>query len=180
MTREELIKNLTKPLTAEEIEWVITNTSDNWTTIAPYTDARAIMNRLDTYVGPFNWRVSYREAQIGEIRGVIATLEIRDPLTQEWVAKEDGAPPMGRTEERTETAFKGGISAALKRAAAAWGVGRELYFYPRVMIRGKHRYIPYKVLNRLKGLPEAFAAGKPLPEVIYLEEDGTEAKRSVA
>jgi len=67
--------------------------------------------------------------------------------------------------------FKGGISGALKRAATVWGIGRELYSYPRVIIEGEHRYIPWKVLERLKGLPRAVAEGKPLPEVIRLNAE---------
>lgn len=183
MTREELIRALTAPLGPREIEWVIASTSkgpEPWTTIVPYTDARAVMNRLDRYAGPFGWRVRYREAQIGGIRGVIATLEIRDPETGEWVWREDGAPPAGSGPGREEVAFKGGISGALKRAAAAWGIGRELYEYPEVRVRGEHRYIPKPVLKRLQGLPVAFAEGKPLPPVILLEPDGTEAKRQAA
>jgi len=195
MTREEMIRNLTQPLTAEEIEWVITGVSrgkdGEWTVIAPYTDARAIMRRLDAYVGPFNWRVTYREMNIGGIQGVVATLEIRDPESGEWIAKEDGAPAAGarfrrgddeggEDNSKPETAFKGGLSGALKRAAAAWGIGRELYFYPTVRIYGRHKFVPWKVLNRLKGLPKAFAEGKPLPEMIPLNEDGTDYKKNVA
>jgi hypothetical protein len=64
------------------------------------------------------------------------------------------------------------LSGALKRAATAWGIGRELYTYPRVIIEGEHKYVPFKVLDRLKGLPRAIAEGKPLPEVIRLNAEG--------
>ena len=42
---------------------------------------------------------------------------------------------------------------------------------------GEHRYIPLKVLERLKGLPEAVAQGKPLPETIRLTPEGEAARR---
>ncbi len=60
----------------------------------------------------------------------------------------------------------------LERAAVAWGIGRELYRYPRILIEGEHRHIPKAVLERLSKLPEAVAQGKPLPEVIRLNERG--------
>ena len=56
------------------------------------------------------------------------------------------------------------------------GVGGG-HTYPRVVIEGEHRYIPYKVLERLKGLPEAVASGKPLPEVIRLNPNGEAVRR---
>jgi hypothetical protein len=73
--------------------------------------------------------------------------------------------------------FKGDISGALKRAATAWGIGRELYSYPRVVVEGEHKYIPWKVLERLKGLPKAVAEGKPLPEVIRLNAEGESVRK---
>lgn len=174
------VEILTRPLTAEEIEWKIIASKNGITTIAPYIDARAVMARLDRAFGPFGWRVSYRFVHVrqrteegGEAVewGVIATIAIRDPETGEWVAKEDGAGPSDMEP------IKGALSGALKRAATAWGIGRELYSYPRVLVEGEHRYIPSRVLERLKGLPQAVAEGKPLPEVIRLTPEGTSATR---
>jgi hypothetical protein len=171
MTVQEAIARLTRPLTAEEIEWKIIASKNGQTTIAPFIDARAVMARLDEAFGPFGWQVRYTPAQVGEEHGVIASIAIKNPETGEWVEKQDGS---GATDLEP---FKGGISGALKRAAVAWGIGRELYTYPRVVIEGEHRYIPSKVLERLKGLPEAVASGKPLPEVIRLSPNGEAVKR---
>lgn len=156
---------LTAPLGAEEIEWRILHSRNGATTIAPYITARAVMNRLDRAFGPFGWQVTYRPAQVGGAAGIIATISIKGD--SEWISKEDGsdAPDM--------EPFKGSISGALKRAATAWGIGRELYGYPRVIIEGEHRVIPQAVLQRLQGLPAAVAAGKPLPDPIRLNPDGT-------
>ena len=165
---------LTAPLTASEIEWKIVSAKNGSTVIAPYIDARAVMARLDRAFGPFGWQVRYTPAQIGSEHGVIAAILIRDPETGEWIEKQDGS---GATDMEP---FKGGISGALKRAAVAWGIGRELYTYPTVVIEGEHKYIPFKVLERLKGLPEAIAQGKPLPEVIRLTSEGENAAKRVA
>ncbi len=113
----------------------------------------------------------YTPAQVGDEHGVIASIAIKNPETGEWVEKQDGS---GATDMEP---FKGGISGALKRAAVAWGIGRELYRYPRVIIEGEHRYIPRPVLERLAKLPEAVAQGKPLPEVVRLNANGETVKR---
>ncbi|GIW31509.1 MAG: hypothetical protein KatS3mg071_1683 [Meiothermus sp.] len=167
------ISILTQPLTADEIEWKIIAAKGN-TTLAPYIDARAVMTRLDKAFGPFGWQVRYAPAQVGSEHGVIASIAIKNPETGEWVEKQDGS---GASDMEP---FKGGISGALKRAATAWGIGRELYGYPRVIVEGEHKYIPWKVLDRLKGLPKAVAEGKPLPEVIRLTAEGELAKKGAA
>jgi len=167
----EVIEKLTRPLTAEEIEWKIISSKNGITTIAPFIDARAVMNRLDEAFGPFGWQVRYFPAQIGDEHGVIAAIAVRDPKTGEWIEKQDGS---GASDLEP---FKGGISGALKRAAVAWGIGRELYSYPRVVIEGEHKYIPRAVLEKLSKLPEAVAAGKPLPETIRLNANGEPVKR---
>lgn len=46
-----------------------------------------------------------------------------------------------------------------------------------VVIEGEHRYIPFKVLKRLEGLPQAVAEGKPLPETIRLTAEGEAARK---
>jgi hypothetical protein len=167
----EAIHILSQPLTAEEIEWKIIAAKNGQTTLAPYIDARAVMTRLDRAFGAFGWSVRYTPAQVGSEHGVIAAIAIRNPETGEWVEKQDGS---GASDMEP---FKGGISGALKRAATAWGIGRELYTYPRVIVEGEHRFIPFKVLDRLKGLPRAVAEGKALPEVIRLTAEGENARK---
>ena len=162
---------LTAPLSADEIEWKIISAKGGTTVIAPYIDARAVMARLDRAFGPFGWEVRYQPAQVGQEAGIIASIRIRDPQTGEWIEKQDGSGPSDMEP------FKGAISGALKRAATAWGIGRELYSYPRVVIEGEHRYIPFKVLDRLRGLPKAVAEGKPLPETIRLTPEGETARK---
>jgi hypothetical protein len=80
-----------------------------------YIDARDVMDRLDTVVGPVNWQDRY------EFHGsrTICYLSIR--IDGEWVTKADGA---GDSDVEAE---KGAISDALKRAAVKWGIGRYLY-----------------------------------------------------
>ena len=83
-----------------------------------HIDARDVMFRLDSVIGPLNWQDSYAEV----LGRVICTLKIR--IGEEWISKSDGA---GDTKIEGE---KGGISDAFKRAAVKWGCGRYLYYLP--------------------------------------------------
>ena len=85
-----------------------------------YLDARDVAARLDRVVGPAGWRVSYEPWQGGSL----CTLSLRCPETGEWVSKQDVGT--GNQFEKV----KGACSDALKRAAAAWGIGRYLYAAP--------------------------------------------------
>lgn len=55
MQAQEALARLTRPLSAEEIEWKIISSKGGTTTIAPFIDARAVMSRLDEAFGPFGW-----------------------------------------------------------------------------------------------------------------------------
>jgi hypothetical protein len=85
-----------------------------------YISARAVSNRLDNVCGPEKWKNEYFVS--GD--GLRCRLWIKTP-DGEWVFKEDGGgfAPMPDADD----AQKSGYSSAFKRAAAQWGVGRELY-----------------------------------------------------
>lgn len=115
---------LAEPFAAEEIEWRIQQAGEKngraWAIVVPYVTNRAIQQRLDEVCGPENWKNEFLPGPDG---GVVCGLSIR--VGDEWVCKWDGA-------ENTEgmggdNAVKGGLSAAMKRAAVQWGCGRYLY-----------------------------------------------------
>lgn len=160
---------LTSPLRADEIEWKVQASKNGKTLVAPYIDSRAVMNRFDAAFGPFGWQTTLREVQGGG--GWLVGIGVRDGAG-EWVWKWDGSGP-----SEIEP-VKGGISGAMKRAATQWGVGRELYNYPKVYITGEHRFVPFEVLKRLQGLPVAIAQGRRLPEVIVLGPDGLDVGKA--
>ena len=104
----------------DEIEWRIQQAGEKngriWAIAVPYVTNRAIQSRLDDVVGPAHWRNEFRPGPDG---GVMCGISIR--VGEEWVTKWDGA-------ENTDVeGVKGGLSAAMKRAAVQWGVGRYLY-----------------------------------------------------
>jgi hypothetical protein len=84
-----------------------------------YIDARDVMERLDSVLGPENWQDRYAETPKGRL---ICTLALR--IGGEWIEKQDGA---GETDVEGD---KGAISDSLKRAAVKWGIGRYLYALP--------------------------------------------------
>lgn len=148
MTQETKGK-LTDPLQPHEIEWKAQpQKGKGYTRLIPYTDNRAIMKRLDTFCKPENWRVSFEEYK----DGAKCRLELR--INSEWIWREDVA-----TDTNIE-ATKGGVSSAMKRAAAQWGIGRELYDYPEIKIQGESWYVPYDKMETLKQLTLAFIKGE--------------------
>lgn len=80
-----------------------------------YMDARNVMERLDSVLGPENWQCEYIDVG-GRL---LCSIAIR--VGEAWVSKADGA---GATQIEAE---KGELSDAFKRAAVRWGIGRYLY-----------------------------------------------------
>lgn len=87
-----------------------------------YKDARCDMNILDETVGAFNWQKSYSRDNANCI------VSIYDIGKDQWISKEDTG-----TESNTE-AEKGLASDSFKRACFNWGIGRELYTAPNIVI----------------------------------------------
>lgn len=118
-TAQEMFDALCSPFAADEIEWRVGSTNREKTKCLPlaYIDARAVMDRLDTFLGCENWQNKYTGGVNGSI---VCNLGIRVP-GGEWIWKADGA---GETNIEGE---KGALSDALKRAAVRFGVGRYLY-----------------------------------------------------
>lgn len=109
---------LSAPFPVEAVHWrAQTLTQDKSKALAlAYIDARDVMDRLDSVMGPANWATTYEETAKGRI---LCRLSLR--IDGEWIMKTDGA---GNTDVEGE---KGAISDALKRAAVSWGIGRYLY-----------------------------------------------------
>lgn len=93
-------------------------------TLLLYKDARCDMAILDELYGPMGWKRSHSVIN----SNLFCTVEVRDPDTGEWVAKQDVG-----TESNTEPE-KGQASDAFKRACVNWGIGRELYTAPRIKV----------------------------------------------
>jgi len=135
---EEIIKKLREPFPFEAVEAKIQVTNGDKTKglAVFYLDARAIQERLDEVVGPFNWRNEYHAWQD---KSQICGLSIFNAERGEWVTKYDGA------ENSDIESIKGGLTDAFKRSAVLWSLGRYLYSMDGVWCdvdqRGKGYYI---------------------------------------
>lgn len=107
-----------------EVEARPAEVKNNRVVLLLYQDARCAMNILDKTVTPFGWQKEYYE----ENGLLFCKVGIKDPTTHEWCWKSDTGSKSNIEEE------KGLASNAFKRAAVAWGIGRELYTAPRIVV----------------------------------------------
>lgn len=113
----DIQKKLAAPFPPEKVSWRIgQKTKDGSKAMAlAYIDARDVMERLDEVCGVNGWQCEYPHAD-GK---TVCAIGIR--FDTEWIWKANGA---GDTDIESE---KGALSAAFKRAAVCWGIGRYLY-----------------------------------------------------
>ncbi len=95
---------------------------NNEVSILLYKDARVDQNILDETVGPMNWQRSHSRDNAN------CTVSIWDEKKNMWISKEDTGC------ESNNDRQKGLASDSFKRACFNWGIGRELYTAPKVMI----------------------------------------------
>jgi hypothetical protein len=119
------LKELNKPLDIKDVDFRIQSINNGgYATILAYKDARVDMNRLDAVVGCLNWK---REHIVID-GSMYCRVSILNKETGEWIYKEDvGTESMADKE-------KGLASDSFKRACFNWGIGRELYDYPKISI----------------------------------------------
>ena len=157
------------PLQPNQVEWKIQSwTKDKSKTIVvPYIDARACYERFDECFGPMNWSTEFRETKAQKTTkegpvwetGHICKLSVK--VREDFVSREEGCS------STDIEPIKGGISGSFKRACHAFGLGRELYDYPRVMIGGEHRFISLEHQQMLEDLTRQFNEGK-LNKPVYV------------
>lgn len=114
-----------RPLRAEEVVVRVAEAKDGHkASLLLYQDARCAMNILDSTLGSTSWQREYYEAA-----GMLfCKIGIFDSETNQWLWKSDTGAKSNIEEE------KGLASDAFKRAAVAWGIGRELYTAPRISV----------------------------------------------
>ena len=152
--------DLKKPFKQEDIEWRIQTSGISnkvpWARVLAYVTNRGIMDRLDSVCGAENWRNEYLQAPGG---GILCGISIKNE--GEWITKYDGA-------ENTQIeAVKGGLSAAMKRAAVQWGIGRYLYKldagFAQNISSKKYNGSIYCPINTKKNIPAFYWTPPELP-----------------
>jgi hypothetical protein len=118
------------PISPEKIKWRKQGNkpSNGEYQFVPYIDARHAAEALDDWLGPLNWKVSYSQPEKWETPGSNADewvmwchLSVRSVANDDWVTKSDVGKASNFEPE------KGLVSDAFKRAAVAWGIGRNVY-----------------------------------------------------
>jgi hypothetical protein len=129
-------QDLTAPFALAEVRWVILRISGRRALVAPYVDARAIMDRLDAVFTPAGWQDSYQVLPDGAVQCKLSVLFRVE--SSDWVTKSDvgGAPDRNkdraflwpfRRRRASGDQVKAACSDALKRTAVKLGIGRYLY-----------------------------------------------------
>lgn len=111
-------------LRANEIECRVATINEKGLSLLLYKDARVDQNILDETVGIYGWKRTHQ--LIGD--RLYCTVEVRDPESGEWIAKQDVG-----VESYTEKE-KGQASDSFKRACFNLGIGRELYTAPFIWL----------------------------------------------
>ena len=138
-------KDLSRPLTSKEVEFRIQSINGGkFANILVYKNSRVDMQRLDEVVGCNNWK---REHLRNNSNCVVS---IWDESKKQWVGKEDTG-----TESNTE-AEKGLASDSFKRACFNWGIGRELYSYPKISIRLNDKEVTETTYNGKKKYKQSY------------------------
>lgn len=132
-----------RTLKANEIDVRIAQIDKTWCTLLLYKDARVDQDILDETVGVMNWKKDYQLID-GQL---FCTISIWDNEKQQWIGKQDVGVESFSQEE------KGRASDAQKRSAFCFGIGRELYTAPSIIIFPK-KEIKYK--NNGKDVDEFF------------------------
>lgn len=112
-----------RALRADEIEVRVGSIGKKGANMLLYKNARVDMAILDEEFTPFGWQDRYEERK----NVMYCSIGVKSP-DGEWVWKEDCG-----TESFTEKE-KGEASDAFKRAGFRWGIGRELYTAPKILL----------------------------------------------
>lgn len=123
MKEKDIITELAVPLEISDVDFRIQSINNGgYATILAYKDARVDQNRLDNVCGA-NWTNTY------EMRDNQLFCRIGIKIGDEWIYREDVGTESFSDKE------KGRASDAFKRAGFRWGIGRELYDYPKISIK---------------------------------------------
>lgn len=117
------LSKLREPLSIHEVDFRVKSVFNGWLLVLAYKDARVDINRLDSVCGPLNWKREHTR----DNKNCIVSIWCSEK--KQWVSKEDTG-----VESNTE-AEKGLASDSFKRACFNFGIGIELYDYPKILIK---------------------------------------------
>lgn len=161
---KKLAEELGAPFPEKEIQFKVQNYSKDKTKgrLSAYVDARAVQERLNEVLGVFGWSNSYSEPKISE-KGASIECKI--------IAFDEDGTSVERSDVGTgdagENMIKSAYSDSFKRAGVHFGIGRQLYQFPKdiwVELNGKFIKDEDKARKRVLTAYKAIVEGKPVPK----------------
>ena len=135
-------KELTfRPLYANEIECRVGNVAKDGSGffLLLYKNARVDQNILDETFGVWNWQCRYYQVK----NTMVCSIGIYNEERKEWIWKDNGGDDDSQMEQ-----VKSELSDSFKRASFCVGIGRELYYSPKIFVKaenGNDKYQKYSV-----------------------------------
>lgn len=119
-----------RTLKASEIECRVGNVAknDSGFFLLLYKNARVDQTILDETVGQWNWQCKYYQVK----NTMVCSVGIFNEERNEWLWKDNGGDDDYQAEQ-----VKAELSDAFKRACFNWGIGRELYYSPKIWVENK-------------------------------------------
>ena len=116
-----------RTLNANEIDVRVGNLAKNNSGffLLLYKNARVDQTILDETVGQFNWQCKYYQVK----NTMVCSVGIYNEDRKEWLWKDNGGDDDYQAEQ-----VKAELSDAFKRACFNWGIGRELYYAPKIWV----------------------------------------------
>jgi len=146
---QKQLDSLRTPLTSDEVEVRVANAWNGGAMLLLYKTARTDKARLNN--SGLIWRNNYKYDSKGLL---VCVIEYFDTRINQWISREDvGVESFSEKE-------KGSYSDAFKRAGFNYGIGSDLYNFPRIIIN-------YKTKINKRGKPELDI---PFGETIKVEK----------
>ena len=116
-----------RPLTANEIECRVGNVAQSGSGffLLLYKNARVDQTILDETFGAWNWQSKYYQVK----NTMVCSVGVYNEKRNEWIWKDNGGDDDYQAEQ-----VKAELSDAFKRACFNWGIGRELYYSPKIWV----------------------------------------------
>lgn len=131
----------------------------------PYIDARDLLMRLDKIIGIENYMIDRKEVN-GEIYTGLGINFDPGTLSNNYIWRWEPGYMDDRRDGRTQSTVLGVATVGLRRACAAFGIGRYLYFFPKT-------WVDYdKEKKKLLQIPDLTQYQWCLPFVMRTEKNG--------
>jgi len=156
-----------RPLNANEIECRVGNVAkdNSGFFLLLYKQARVDQNILDQTFGIWNWQCRYYQVK----NTMVCSIGIYNQERKEWIWKDNGGDDDSATEQ-----VKSELSDSFKRACFCVGIGRELYYAPKIYVKaenGNDKYQRYSVksinYDNDKRITELTIINEKTKQVVY-------------